>query len=325
MPPARCLFLGTAELARTSLRALIESPDVEVAGVISQPDRPRGRKLRPVPTAVRAEALEHGLQVWQPDSLGRDEALIGRLRELAPDLIVTAAYGQLLPPSVLSIPVRGALNVHTSLLPLHRGAAPIAWAILKGESRTGVTIMLMDEGLDTGPVLAQVHTPIGAEETGGELHDRLAILGADLLVRTIPRHLSGEIGPRAQDSSKATHAPRLSRRDGAMRWNRSAVDLANHVRGLAPWPGSWTRLERGERSERILLWRARAEEGSGGSPGELLEASAQGLVVACGQGRLRIGELQRAGSRRMEAAAFLSGCPLRPGMRFAEEEHREQR
>ncbi len=316
MKPVRCVFLGTAPLARMVLKALLDQEWIRIAGVVTQPDRPSGRRLGLEPTAVKAEALERGLPVWQPESLGRDAALLDRLGELAPDLLVTAAYGQLLTPQALAIPSRGALNVHASLLPRYRGAAPAAWAVVRGEAETGITIMEMDQGLDTGGILLQERTPIGREETGGELLDRLSPMGARLLLRAIPPYLSGKLRSRPQDHSLATHAPQLSRRDGEMDWERPAAELACRIRGLSPWPGTWSRLETARGAERILFWKASPLEGRDAAPGTVVRAGPEGLVVACGEGSLRMERLQRAGGRALDARSFLSGRPLDPGSRF---------
>lgn len=313
----RTVFLGTAELARHSLQALVRSPQVELLGVVSQPDKAKGRQLRQVPSAVKVEALKHSLPVWQPSLLRKDTRLIEHLNCLDIDVIVVAAYGQILPASVLEIPKFGCVNVHTSLLPRYRGAAPIQWAILNGDRETGVTIMKMDEGLDTGDILTQMKTPIHPIETGGELHDRLAELGANLLVDTLPKYLRGNLSPDPQDPEKATYARKLSKSDGQVNWTRSAIELANQIRGLNPWPGTFSHLSRGSDSRLIKFWRAEPLSGDDAEPGTVISASPTGVIVACSKGHLRLTSLQREGGKRLEAGPFLAGFPIKLGNRFA--------
>lgn len=316
MKAVRTIFLGTAELARCSLQALIHSPEVNLIGVISQPDKPQGRRLRLKLTPVKTEALQHSLPVWQPTSLRTDTALLKHLKNLSPDLLVAAAYGQMLSPEVLEIPKLGCLNVHPSLLPKYRGAAPLAWPILNGDPQTGVTIMKMDETLDTGNIAAQEITPISPTETGGELHNRLAQLGAQLLVHTLPKYLKGDITLRPQNHLRATYARKLARRDGEIDWRRSATELANQIRGLNPRPGTFSHLQKHNESLPIKFWRAEPQSGPKLKPGTVAKISPHGIVVACGQNHLRITNLQRAGGKPLPAGAFLAGFPLAPGNQF---------
>lgn len=315
----RTVFFGTAELACCSLRGIAASSDIEVVGVVSQPDKARGRQLRLVPTAVKATALELQLPVWQPTRLRKDFELINHLKSLDLDVIVVAAYGQILPLSVLNIPRRGCVNVHTSLLPKYRGAAPIQWAILNGEETTGVTLMQMDEGMDTGAIIAQTSTPISPTETGGELHDRLAALGADFLTQTLPAYIKGELTPTSQDNLKASHARKLSKEDAAINWQRSAIEIANQVRGLNPWPGTLSYLTREGSSRLIKFWQSHPlETASTSEPGVIVAAGPEGIDISCGkESTLRVTQLQREGAKRLEAGPFLSGFPLQPGERFS--------
>jgi methionyl-tRNA formyltransferase len=312
MAPWRIIFMGTAELACASLRRLCLDPSFRVIAVVTQPDRPKGRELKLQVTPVKAAALRENLAVLQPER-ARSEAFVAQLKELRPDLIVVAAYGQILPPAVLEVPRLGCVNVHTSLLPKYRGAAPIQWAILNDESETGVTIMKMDAGLDTGAVLAQAATPIAPEDDAPSLHDRLARLGADLLVKTIPDYASGKIIPRPQPVAGATYARKITREDGRLNWPVPARALWNRVRALKPWPGTFTLLPTTYKSRLLKIWSAEIESQLAGEPGKILSADQTGIVVGCGQQALRLLELQREGGRRLTAQQFLAGHDLKPG------------
>ena len=316
MKAVRTIFLGTAELARRSLQTLIHSPAVNLIGVISQPDKPQGRRLRIKPTPVKTEALQHSLPIWQPTSLRTDTALLKHLKNLAPELFLVVAYGQMLSLETLEIPKLGCLNLHPSILPKYRGAAPIAWPILNGDPQTGVTIMKMDETLDTGDIAAQEITPISPTETGGELHDRLAQIGAQLLVHTLPKYLKGELPLRPQNHQHATYARKLARRDGEIDWRRPAIELANQIRGLNPRPGTFSRLQKHNESLIIKFWRADPQPGPNLKPGTVTKTSSHGVVVACGQDHLRITNLQRAGGKSLPPGAFLAGFPITPGNQF---------
>jgi methionyl-tRNA formyltransferase len=303
----RTVFMGTPEFALGSLSALIEL-GVDLRAVFTQPDRPSGRGQKLTAPPVKELALQHGLPVYQPLKL-RDPAVVAQLRELAPDLIVVVAFGQILPQSVLDIPRHGCINVHASLLPRYRGAAPINKAIIDGEQVTGVTTMLMEAGLDTGPMLVKHATPIGAEETAGELHDRLALLGRQTLQETLARLCAGTLQAEPQDDSQSTYAPMLKKEHGRIDWSRSAREIHNLVRGLDPWPGAYTGLQ-GE-VLRIAATRPLAE--TAGQAGAVIAADAQGVVIGCGQGSLLVQQLQLPGKRRLAAADFLRGRPLPPG------------
>lgn len=300
--------MGTASLARASLEALATAPNLELAAVVTQPDRPKGRDLRLQPSPVKERALQLGRLVLQPLK-AREESFLGQLRDLAPDLIVVTAYGQILPPTILDLPRFGCLNVHTSLLPKYRGAAPIQWAILDGESHTGVTIMKMDAGLDTGGILTQRATPIAEDDNAATVHDRLAALGAELLTATIPPYVEGKIQPRPQEESRASYARKIVKEDGLLDWTQSAQTLWNRVRGLTPWPGTFTHAQ----GQMLKIWRATVAPDRSGTPGEIVCADKSGLIIACGEQALRLEEVQREGGRRLSAAAYLAGHALPPG------------
>ncbi len=306
--------MGTAKLSCDSLRALIESPHFQVGGVVTQPDRPKGRDLKLQPSPVKALALPSNLPVLQPER-ARSETFLAELQALQPELIVVAAYGQILPQRILDLPRYGCINVHTSLLPRYRGAAPIQWSILNGDLETGVTIMKMDAGLDTGDILTQARTPIHPEDDAAVLHDRLARMGAELLVCTIPDYVAGRIAPRPQPTAGVSHAPKIKKEDGHIDWNQPAQVIWNRVRGLVPWPGAFSYLPNKPQPHLLKIWRAEVAEHLG-RPGEVLQAGKAGIVVGCGQGALRILTLQREGGRPLDAQAFLAGHPLQPGQRL---------
>jgi methionyl-tRNA formyltransferase len=306
--PLRIVFMGTAELACASLRALLASPDFSVAAVVTQPDRPKGRDLKPQPSGVKKIAVEAGLPVLQPEK-ARDAWFVSNLAALAPDLIVVAAYGQILPQSILDLPRFGCVNVHASLLPKYRGAAPIQWAILNNDAETGVTIMKMSASLDTGDILTQKATPIGPEETTAELHDRLALLGAELLISTLPEYAAGAIVPKPQDNAAATHARKISKEDGRIDWTMPASALRNRIRAFTPWPGAYAHLTIRDQPRLVKFWRA-SVEALQGHPGQVLRADRDGIVIACGTDALRIEQLQLEGGRKMAAAEFLAGHPI---------------
>jgi methionyl-tRNA formyltransferase len=302
----RVVFAGTPPFAARSLESLLEAGH-DVALVLTQPDRPAGRGLKLSGSAVDECARRHGLGVSKPASL-RQGGAAAELARVAPDVMVVAAYGLILPPAILAIPRRGCLNVHASLLPRWRGAAPIQRAILAGDATTGVTIMQMDAGLDTGPVLLEKSIAIGARATAGSLTDELAELGARAIVEALA---SLDALPRApQDSGHATHAPKISRDEARIDWGRPAEEIDRQVRAFNPVPGAECRL--GEHV--VKIWEAQPVEGRGDT-GSVL-ASSSGLVVACGRDALRIDRLQRPGGRRLEAKEFLHGHPMPAGTRF---------
>ena len=308
------VFMGTAELSCASLRALLAGPNFQVVAVVTQPDKPRGRNLKLQPSPVKALAVSHGLPILQPPR-ARNEEFIQQLRNFAPELITVAAYGQILPTSILEMPRLGCLNVHTSLLPKYRGAAPIQWAMLNDESETGVTIMKMNAGLDTGDILTQEKTIIAAEDTAESLHDRLAEMGACLLARTIPGYAAGRIQPQPQPATGVSLAPKIKKENGRLDWKLPARALWNKVRALVPWPVAFAFLENEGEPTLLKIWRAEMAEGAAG-PGEILQADNAGIVVACGCDALRITELQREGGRRLKAHEFLAGHKLKASQRF---------
>ena len=300
----RIIFMGTAELAVPCLKAVAKMPGHEVVTVVTQPDRPKGRDLKPTPPPVKVAAERLGLLVQQPPKI-REPAIIDSLRSLQPDLVIVVAYGQILPKSVLEIPRLGCINVHTSLLPRWRGAAPIQYAILQGDHETGVTTMYMDEHMDTGDIILQRAQMIHADDTSATLHDRLAKLGADLLVETVELIAGGKAPRTKQDETRVTHAKKITKEDGRINWTHSAIEIERQVRAFNPWPGTHTRL-----GDLLLkVWKVEVVEGVSGNPGELLAD----FVVATSQGGLRIRELQPANSKRMPIDAFLRGHEVKVG------------
>ncbi|WP_020674633.1 methionyl-tRNA formyltransferase [Geopsychrobacter electrodiphilus] len=303
----RTVFMGTPDFALDCLRGLIEF-GVQLVGVYTQPDRPRGRGNKLAPPPVKELALQHDLPVLQPLKLRNPEA-VEELRALNPDLIVVVAYGQILPRAVLDIPQYGCINVHASLLPLYRGAAPINKVIVDGGTETGVTTMLMDVGLDTGDMLIKRTLTIGPDETAGELHDRLAPLGREALEETLRQLCAGTLVAVKQDDDKTCYAAMMKKEDGLIDWNLSAQQIHNLVRGLNPWPAAYTSLN----GETLKVSQTRVEAGTG-EAGAVLSADDQGLCVACGEGVLRIGALQLPGKRMMNVSDFLRGHRLPAGM-----------
>jgi len=316
MSELRIIFMGTAQLSCPSLEALVKQPTFRVVAVVTQPDRPKGRDLKVQPSPVKKLALRHGLPVLQPET-ARGANFINELRKLAPDLIVVAAYGHILPTEILELPRFGCLNVHASLLPKYRGAAPIQWAILNDEAETGVTIMKLDAGLDTGDILTQRRTPIHPADDSETLHDRLAQMGADLLVETIPVYIAGKIEPRPQPKEGASFAPKIKKENGLIDWTQPARAIWNRVRAFTPWPGASTHLGGEAQPHLLKIWHAEVVEGINGQPGEILQAGKTGVVVGCGKGGLRILQLQLEGGRRMSAHEFIAGHALRPGQRLS--------
>jgi len=308
MSALRVVFMGTAPLSCASLQALLASSGFEVLAVVTQPDRPKGRDLKVKPSPVKELAQHANISVLQPER-AREERFVEQLRQLAPDLIGVAAYGQILPRALLDLPRFGCVNVHTSLLPKYRGAAPIQWAILNDEPETGVTIMKMDAGLDSGDILTQERTPILPEDTSQTLHDRLATMGAQLLLQTLPDYVAGKIEPRPQAADAATYAPKIKKEDGRIDWSQAARFIWNRVRGLVPWPGAFAFLPVEPKPVLLKIWQAVVADLSG-PPGQLLEADKGRLIVGCGQQALRILQLQQEGGRRLTPQQFLAGHVL---------------
>jgi methionyl-tRNA formyltransferase len=302
----RLVFAGTPEFAAVSLEALLQARH-EVTLVLTRPDRPAGRGLKSKPSAVKRVALARGLPLAQPATL-RDAQAAQSIAAAAPDALVVAAYGLMVPPALLGLPPRGCLNVHASLLPRWRGAAPIQRALLAGDAMTGVSIMQMEATLDTGPVLLQASVPIAPEDTGGSLHDKLARLGARLLIEA----LATDPLPRAQNDQEATYARRIEKRESEIDWRKPAAEIERQVRAYHPAPGAQSGID----GTTIKIWRARVEPAQRGEPGSVLEVGAEGIVVACGTDALRVTELQRAGGKPLPAKPFLSGFSLARGARF---------
>ena len=302
----RTVFMGTPDFALQTLQGLIDA-GCKMVGVYTQPDRPKGRGKQLAAPPVKELAQKYDIPVYQPLKLRQPEA-VAELEALAPDLIVVVAYGQILPKSVLEIPAHGCINVHASLLPKYRGAAPINKAIIEGETETGITTMYMDVGLDTGDMLVKKTLAIGPEETAGELHDRLASLGRETMEETLRQLCAGTLQREVQDDEQSTYASMMKKEDGRIDWNRSAQDIHNHVRGLDPWPGAYTTIN-GE----LLKLAETSPEAAEGLAGSVIAADKNGVCVACGSGSLRIQQLQLAGRKRLAAADFLRGCPLEAG------------
>lgn len=303
----RTVFMGTPDFALQTLQGLIDA-GCNLVGVYTQPDRPKGRGKQMAAPPVKELARQHGIPVYQPQKLRQPE-VVAELEALAPDLIVVVAYGQILPKSVLDIPRHGCINVHASLLPKYRGAAPINKAIIDGATETGITTMYMDVGLDTGDMLVKKTLPIGAEETAGELHDRLAVLGRETMEETLRQLCAGTLQREVQDDTRSTYAPMMKKEDGRIDWSRSALDVHNLVRGLDPWPGAYTSLD----GELLKLARTTPQDNGDAPPGTVIAADRDGVRIACGNGSLLVRELQLAGRKRLAAADFLRGCPLQPG------------
>ncbi len=302
----RIIFMGTPEFACPTLKTLIERGE-QVVAVVTQPDRPKGRGQQTLPPPVKTLALKHGIPVMQPLKVRHPDA-IEEIRALKPDLIVVVAFGQILPKALLEIPRSGCVNVHASLLPRYRGAAPLNWCIINGETETGVTTMMMDVGLDTGDMLLKAVTPIDPDEDTSSLHDRLSQLGAELLAETIERLAAGGVAPEKQDDALTCYAPMLKKEDGLIEWGKDAASIKNLVRGMTPWPGAYSHIDE------KLLKVFRVQVGSGaGRPGEIIAAGRDGIEVACGEGSVVIYELQLEGKKRLPAAEFLAGCKLEPG------------
>ena len=308
----RVVFMGTPEFAVPSLKALLDA-GYGVVGVFTQPDRPVGRGHKLAACPVKKLAVERGVPVYQFERLRNEEGL-ACLRSLAPDIVVTAAFGQILSQALLDVPKMGTVNVHASLLPAYRGAAPINWCILNGETKTGVTTMLTDAGVDTGDMLLRRETDIGEVETAAELSVRLSQLGAELLIETLKGYIAGEIAPTPQDERLASRQPMLKKEMGLIDWTRSAKEIACQARGLDPWPSAYTDYLGGT----LKIYRACPVEGEG-DPGTVLRSSAkEGLFVACGEGALEVLEMQAPGGKRMSARAYLAGKKIEPGTKFGE-------
>ena len=307
----RIVFMGTPDFAVDSLAALVESSDHEIVAVITQPDRPKGRGQKVLMTPVKEYALEKNLVVLQPAKI-RTPEFIEELKALAPELIVVVAFGQFLPKEILELPKYGCINVHASLLPKYRGAAPIHYAVMNGEKESGVTIMRMDKGMDTGAMLAKVATYIGEDMTMGELHNELKVAGAHLLLEVIRGIEDGTIKDMPQNDAEATYASLLDKEIEKIEWSKSASEIHNKVRGLNPWPGAYTLLPDGRK---LKIWQTRVmtKENAGTKPGTVVAFSKEGFIVACGNGCLEVIEVQPESKKKMPADVYCNGYKMKLG------------
>jgi methionyl-tRNA formyltransferase len=309
----RIVFCGTPAFAVPSLRRLIAEPDFEVAGVVTQPDRPRGRGQDIQASPVKDAAVAAGIPVYQPEKIKSDQGC-EYFQRAAPDVVVIIAYGQIISQRLIAVPRLGWINLHASLLPKYRGAAPINWAIVNGDERTGLTTMQIDAGLDTGPTLLKYETEIGADETAPQLTARLAEAGAPLIVETLRKLASGEIQPTPQEGSQATLAPILSKEDGRIDWSLTTHEIYNRIRGLQPWPGGFTTF----RGKTCRIWgKPHKPVAAGGTPGIILPTQEDGLLIICGDKTvLRVEHIQLEGRNRVTDAQFMSGARIGAGERF---------
>jgi methionyl-tRNA formyltransferase len=306
MTGMRIIFMGTPEFACPTLSKMIERGE-QVVAVVTQPDRPKGRGQQTLPPPVKVLAEEHGIPVLQPVKV-RQPDVIEQIRSYNPDLIVVVAFGQILPKALLEIPRHGCINVHASLLPRYRGAAPLNWCIINGETETGITTMMMDVGLDTGDMLLKKSTPIDPDEDTRSLHDRLSKIGADLLADTLDQLAAGKLVPEKQDDAVTCYAPMLKKEDGLIDWGKDACSIKNLVRGMTPWPGAYSYLD----DKLLKVYRVQYASGTG-TPGCVIRAGRDGIEVACGTGSIILHELQLEGKKRLAAGEFLAGCKLEPG------------
>ena len=313
----RIVFMGTPDFAVGTLQALVESGKHEIAAVVTQPDRPKGRGQKMLMTPVKEYALSQGLPVYQPAKVKTPE-VIAQLRELWPEIIVVAAFGQLLNQELLALPPLGCVNVHASLLPKYRGAAPIHYAILQGEKESGVTIMQMGTGLDTGDMISKIIVPLAADETGGSLFDKLAEAGAKLLIATLPHIFDGTaVYEKQPEESPTPYAGMITKQMGLMDFSKSAAELERLVRGLNPWPSAFTFYN----GKTLKVWEsfvAESDDLNQAEPGTVVKADKKGIYVACGEGVLVLSQVQLEGKKRMDADAFLRGCRIEAGNRFAD-------
>lgn len=299
----RVVFMGTPDIAATCLEKIL-ADGFEVVGVYTQPDRPKGRGMKTAQSPVKQIALRENIPVFQPENFRQPET-VEQLRALEPDLCAVVAYGRILPQSVLDVPKKGCINIHASILPKYRGSAPYQWAVLNGEKETGVTAMYLCREMDAGDIIDVSRTPIEENETAGQLLDRLAVLGADLLSKTLARFRDGEVTAEPQDSAQATYAPILDKSMSPIDWSKTARQIHDHVRGMHPWPVATMEL----RGKTFKVHEARVVEGSG-SPGQILGLTKTGLRIACGEGAVEIRSLQAEGGKRMAAPDYFRGHPL---------------
>ena len=304
----RVLFMGTPEFSVPCLEALIKS-GYDVVGAVTQPDKPKGRGHKLIPTPVKACAAEHGIEVFQPETL-KNEALKPVLERTEPDIIIVVAYGKILPEYILSFPRLGCINVHASLLPRYRGAGPIQWSVINGESVTGVTTMYMERGLDTGDMILKKKTPIGENETSGELHDRLSLMGAELLIKTVEEIINGTAPREKQDDSLSCYAPMIDKETGHIDWSKPKNEILNLIRGVNPWPMSYSNYC----GEPMKIISAHAGGNADGAEGEIILADKNGITVVCGgKESVVITEIQMKGGKRMHVASYLNGHTIEAG------------
>lgn len=299
----RVVFMGTPDIAATCLKQILDD-GFDVVGVYTQPDRPKNRGMKLAFSPVKELALERGLLIYQPESF-REEETVQALRELKPDVVAVVAYGRILPQKVLDVPSKGCINIHASVLPSYRGSAPYQWAVLDGQKETGVTAMYLCREMDAGDIIDVAKTPIGPNETAGELLDRLAVLGAGLLSKTLGRMAQGDVERTAQDESQVTYAPMLDKTMCPIDWTKTAQQVHDHVRGLHPWPVATTELG----GKRFKIHSTVVVPGQG-KPGEVLGLTKTGLQIACGEGAVEIRVLQAEGGKRMAAPDYFRGHPL---------------
>jgi methionyl-tRNA formyltransferase len=311
--PLKLVFCGTPAFAVPSLRALLADSYFQVAAVVTQPDRPRGRGKKTASSPVKDAALEAGISVYQPEKI-KSESSLDYFKRLMPDVVVIIAYGQIIPPSLIAIPRLGWINLHGSLLPKYRGAAPINWAIVNGEKLTGLTTMQIDAGLDTGPMLLKYQTGIGPDETALDLYAQLAEAGAPLIVETLKKLDRGEIAPTPQDNSQASLAPPLKKEDGRIDWSLPAPNIYNRILGLQPWPGAFTTF----RGATCRIWgKPLKPVAAGGTPGIILPTQEDGLLVICGGSTvLHVEQVQLEGRNRISDREFMNGARIEPGEHF---------
>lgn len=304
----RVIFMGTPDFSVSTLEEIIKAGH-EVIGVVTQPDKPKGRGKAVLYTPVKEKAMEHNIPVYQPVKV-KDPEFVEVLRDLKPDVIVVVAFGQILPKSILEMTKYGCINVHASLLPKYRGAAPIQWTIIDGEKETGITTMYMDVGIDTGDMLLQAKTPITEDETYGSLHDKLAEIGGKLLVETLEGLEKGNIQRKQQDDSQSNYVKMIFKDQGKIEFEKSAVEIERLIRGLNPWPSAYTTLD----GKTLKIWKASVVSGvNQGRPGEIVEVKKDAIVVQTGQGALAIKELQLEGKKRMDTQSFLLGYQIKQG------------
>ena len=309
----RIVFMGTGEIGIPSLRFLLDSPEYEVVAVVTQPDKPAGRKHELLASEPKRLALERGIPVLQPIKLRAPES-VAEVAAYQPDAIVVMAYGQILPKSVLQMPKLACLNLHASLLPRHRGAAPIQAAIESGDATSGVTVMYMAEGLDTGDILLEKATPILPTDTGGILHDRLGVIAAEALAESLPLLQEGRAPRAPQDESRATYAAKLSRENGEIVWTDAMDKIDRRIRAMNPWPAAYTFLPTAEGERKLKVYACAMHPEDSGAPGQVLWADRRGILVAAGAGAVLLEAVQLEGRKRMSAKDFLSGHPVAAGV-----------